>query len=98
MALSRAQSHSKSHTDLVGAILCVIFAGIPLAIAPHVVLGYVTTPKLAAALLAIAWLLFLAGRWWPGVRALAKNIYGRFYLVLLLAQIGSLSLSTWLSV
>ncbi len=83
-----------SLAEPITVILLVIIAGIPLAMAPYLFLGYVTIPKLVIALIGSACLLILPGLWGPGTQALRKTTYGRIYLFLLCAQLVSLGVST----
>jgi O-antigen ligase len=77
----------------VETVLLVAVAGVPLAIAPGLLLGFDVTPKLAILYLAAAILLLLAERWWPGVARLWQASPGRLFYILLLAQSASLILS-----
>jgi O-antigen ligase len=66
----------------------------PLAMAPGLFLGYDVTPKLLVVYLAAAILLLFSGLWWPAAIQLWRTSPGRIFYLLLLAQAGSLFLSS----
>lgn len=88
---SRPKSEAPSWTS---AILLATIAAIPLALVPHVLVQYYTTPKLVIAYLGAAFLLLRVEDWWPGTLGLWRTNYGRCFYVVLLAQLASLVIST----
>lgn len=85
------------------AILLSIIIGTPLAILPGRFDTYDTTPKLTLLFLSSALLLWVPGRWWPGVVGVWRSSVGRVFYSLLILGAASLLCSsafsgdTWLS-
>lgn len=76
-----------------GAILaCAI--GVPLVIAPGLVLEYETTPKVAILLVATAILLGCPAHWWSSLRSLARSKEGKLFFGMGALQLLSLTVST----
>ena len=82
---------------LLGTILIAVLAAVPLVIAPGVSFHFDVTPKVVVLLLGAAGGLLLWAGFLPGVRLIWKDPRGRLFGLLLLAQLGSLGLSTVLS-
>ncbi len=98
------QLHSVARADpWCSVILFWVIAGIPLAILPGRFEGYDTIPRLAILFFSSALLLWVAGRWWPGVAALWRTPVGRAFYALLILGMASLLISSafsgdpWLS-
>ena len=82
---------------LLGGTLLTVLAAVPLVIAPGVSFHFDVTPKVVVLLLGAAGGLLLWAGFLPGLRSMWNDPWGRLFVLLLLAQLGSLGLSTVLS-
>lgn len=85
---------SPAASGLVYAILIVVVAMTPLALIPGVFLSHDVIPKVFLILTGAALLLVFQSRWSPGLRVLWGQKTGRFFLLLVAAQLISLLIST----
>ncbi|MCU1238735.1 MAG: O-antigen polymerase [Candidatus Solibacter sp.] len=82
---------------LAPALMIAAFAGVPLAIAPHLLIEYEVTPKVVILLIVTSVLLLCRTAWMEGLAALLSNRAGRVLLGITTLQSISLLISTMLS-
>ena len=82
---------------LLGTTLLTVLVAVPLLIAPGVSFHFDVTPKVVVLLLGAASSLLLWAGFLPGLRCMWNDPRGRFFALLLFAQLTSLGLSTLFS-